>query len=264
MGVLAMHSHSHHDASRLGLTRPPEPKGGRRGVSPGFQKLIERHDWKGKVAVDIGCGTGAATLLLSRLGAKAVGVDLDTQAVVQAAERAHAEGAASARFVCADTETVDYRELLSTADPLDGVVAHLCFSDRIAKRAAQSLRPGGVFIVRSFHKDQWKEVGFKAPFAFSVAQMRALLGRLGFKVTALKVERRTQRFDSLEDFMEKFLSDPARRAHWQEDGRLRRMKALFARGGHSLSEAFLLVEAVKQAPRAPARRPAQPPRKAPR
>lgn len=262
MGVFAMASHSHHDASRLGLARPPEPAGGRRGVSPGFQKVIERHQWKGRSAVDIGCGTGAATLLLSRLGANALGVDLDPEAVALAAERADAEGVSSARFVCADAEAVDYRALLSTEDAIDGVVAHLCFSDRIAKRAAQSLRPGGVFIVRSFHKDMWKEVGFDAPFAFSVAQMRALLGRLGFKVTALNVERRTQRFDSLEDFMEKFLSDPARRAHWQEDGRLRRMKAIFDRGGHSLSEAFLLVEAVKQPPRAPVRRPAKKPRKA--
>jgi SAM-dependent methyltransferase len=240
--------------SRLGLSRPPEPHRGHRGVSPAFKELLDRHDWKDKWVVDIGCGTGAATVLLAKRGAHAVGVDLDPGVLLDASERAHEEGVESARFVCADAEAVDYRALAGAPGSLDGVVAHLCFSDRIAKRAAAALGPGAVFMVRAFHQDQWKQAGFRSPFAMSVPAMRGLLRRVGFDVTRLEVERRSQRFESLEDFAEKFLSDPGRRAQWQDDGRLTKIAASFRRGNRTLSEAFLVVEAVRRpAPAEPKR-----------
>ena len=241
--------------------RPPEPHGARRGVSPRFEAFVKAHDWRGKYAVDVGCGTGAATVLLARLGAHVVGVDIDPLVLSDASERAEEEGAKDARFVCADAEAIDYRTLFRGA-PLGGAVAHLCFSEEIARRAAQAIAPGGAFVIRSFHNDMWKEAGRFSSFARSPAQMRKLLTDLGFKVRRIAVERRQQKFASFEEFMEKFLSDPHRRARWEEDGRMATLSRAFARGQRKLSEAFLVVDAVKVEPRkapggAPRRRPAR-------
>jgi SAM-dependent methyltransferase len=227
--------------------RPREPKQGRRGVSPKFEALVRAHRWEGKRVLDIGCGTGAATVLAAKLGADAVGVDIDAAVLVEANERAKEERAAHARFLCADVEFVDFGQIAQAPGGLDGVLAHLCFSEEIAKRAAKALRPGGAFIVRSFHKDMWKEAGEDSPFSFSSTTLRALMKRLGLTVTHLEVERRTQEFDSFDVFVADFLWDEGRRAQWQEDGRLETMRKRFGEGKRTLSEAFLVFEATKTA-----------------
>ncbi len=227
--------------------RPREPKKGRRGVSPKFEALVRAHSWKGKTVLDIGCGTGAATVLAARLGAQATGLDIDAAVLIEANARAKEERASTARFLCADVEAVDLARLAKAPGGVDGVLAHLCFSEEIAKRAAKALRPGGVLIVRSFHKDMWKEAGEDSPFSFSPSTMRALLKRLGLSVAHLEVERRRQEFGSFEAFVEDFLWDPGRRAQWQEDGRLETMRKRFKQGERTLSEAFLVFEATKPA-----------------
>lgn len=233
----------------LGTARPKEPAHGRRGVSPRFKELVEAHDWKGKVVVDIGCGSGAGTVLAAVLGATAVGVDIDPLALMEASERALEEHADSARFVCADAELVDFRLLAGAPGGVDGVLAHLCFSDTIATKAAAALKPGGTLIVRCFHRDMWKEAGDPAPFAYSEAGVRRLLNSRGLEVLHLEVERRKQKFRSIEVFVEEFLADPARRARWQEDGRLATLRRAFAKGGRTLTEAFIVLEAVKSGAR---------------
>jgi len=225
--------------------RPPEPHGGRRGVSPRFEAFVKSHDWRSKNAVDIGCGTGAATVLLAKLGARAVGVDIDPLALSDATERVEEERVTGVRFVCADAEAIDYRVLFGGA-PLGGAVAHLCFSEEIARRASNAIAAGGAFVIRAFHKDMWKEAGRLSEFARSAPQMRTLLTALGFRVVRITVERRQQKFASFEEFIEKFLHDPHRRARWEEDGRIATLSRAFARGERKLSEAFLVVNAVKR------------------
>lgn len=243
------HVHGTHTGTMGG--RPKEPKKGRRGVSPTFKGFVEAHDWKGKTAVDIGCGTGAATVLVANLGADALGIDVDAEVLIAASERAKEEKATSARFMCADVEMADYADLAGARGGVDGVLAHLCFSEEIAKRAATALKPGGRFFVRSFESEMWKESGPASDFAFTTAEMRKLLAKTGFKVSRLEVERRVQTFDTFAEFEKSMLWDPHRRADWEESGRLRRLKASFAKGNHGLTEAFLVVEAerVASAPR---------------
>ncbi len=250
-----------HDLRSHCADRPREPHGGRRGVSARYKALIEGHGWKGKVAVDIGCGSGAGTLLLAGLGAKAVGIDVDPGVIALASSRAKEDGLSNARFLCADVEGGDWRKLARAPDGLDGVVAHLCFSREIAKHAARALRPGGVFIVRSFEKQMWKEAGGASPFALSRAEMRALLGGLGFTIRSIEVERRTQRFSSFAAFEADFLEIPGRRARWEEDGRLAKLRRSFGRGNPTLTESFLVLEARKEGPAPKARKG---PRRSPR
>jgi SAM-dependent methyltransferase len=249
-----MHDHDHdapHGASQGAmLRRPREPKRGRRGVSPTFQAFVEAHDWKGKSVVDLGCGTGAGTVMAAKLGASALGIDLDAEVLIAAKERAAEAKAHRARFLCADVEMADYADL--AGGPVDGVLAHLCFSDEIARRAGKALKPGGLFFIRAFESDMWKEAGSASDFAYSAEAMRKLLASAGFKVNKLKVERRVQTFDSFPHFEESMLWDAHRRAMWEESGRLETLRRGFKRGNRDLTEAFLLVEAVRKAP--PARR----------
>jgi SAM-dependent methyltransferase len=234
--------------------RPREPKKGRRGVSPKFKELVEAHSWKGKTAVDVGCGTGAGTVLLAALGAEALGIDVDAQVLIQATERAEEEGASRARFMCADVEMADYADL--AGGPLDGVLAHLCFSEEIAKRSAKALKPGGLFFIRSFESQMWKESGPASDFAYTQAEMRKLLGSAGFKVKHLQVERRVQAFDTFAQFEKSMLWDAHRRAQWEEGGRLDTLRKSFKKGNRNLTEAFLVVEAVRNpSAKGPTRKP---------
>jgi SAM-dependent methyltransferase len=256
------HTHSHdHGQKPTGTTmvgRPREPKKGRRGVSPRFKELVEAHDWKGKTAVDIGCGTGAGTVLVAKLGADALGIDVDAQVLIHATERAEEENASRARFMCADVEMADYADL--AGGPLDGVLAHLCFSEEIAKRASRALKPGGLFFIRSFESEMWKESGPSSDFAYTVGEMRKLLASAGFKVKRLEVERRVQTFGSFQEFEKSMLWDGHRRAQWEEGGRLDTLRRSFKGGNRNLTEAFLVVEAqrtgaAKAKPRAKAAAP---------
>jgi hypothetical protein len=148
----------------------------------------------------------------------------------------------------ADAERANYRRL-NGGRPLDGVVAHLCFSERIARQAHRALAPGGVLIARSFHADMWKEAGRVDHFAMSARAMRRTLQEAGYRVGPITIERRKQSFRSFAHFEEVFLKDPARRGRWEADGRLEKMARHLARGGGDLSEAFLVVAALKRAPR---------------
>ena len=243
-----------HDLRSHCADRPREPHGGRRGVSPRYKALVAGHDWSGKVAFDVGCGSGAGTLLLAGLGARAVGIDIDPEVIALAASRAEEDGLESAKFLCADAESRDWKRLAKAPGGLDGVTAHLCFSPEIAKRAAGALKPGGFLIVRSFEKRMWKEAGGSSPFALSPSELRALLRGLGLTLTHLEVERRTQRFPSFAAFESDFLEQPERRARWEEDGRLATLRQSFERGDRKLTESFLVFEARKRKPSAGSRR----------
>jgi SAM-dependent methyltransferase len=62
---------------------------------------LERGGWiRGKV-LDVGCGTGEHTILLTRLGYDVLGIDFSSHAVEQARENAAAKGV-NARFEVAD------------------------------------------------------------------------------------------------------------------------------------------------------------------
>ncbi len=243
--------HGHDSLKGNMVGRPREPKKGRRDVSAKFKELVEAHYWKGKTVVDIGCGTGAGSVLLAKLGADALGIDVDAQVLIQATERAEEEHASKARFVCADVELADYADL--AGGPLDGVLAHLCFSPEVAGRAAQGLKPGGLFFIRAFESQMWKESGPASDFAYSQAEMRDVLAKVGFKVTRLEVERRVQTFDSFKQFEKSMLWDEHRRAQWEEGGRLDTLRKSFTKGNRDLTEAFLVVEAQKAGSR-PARK----------
>jgi SAM-dependent methyltransferase len=105
---------------------------------------LQRAGWiRGKV-LDIGCGTGEHTIMLSRLGCDVLGIDFAPHAVEQARSNAAAKGV-DARFEVADAMNLGSEPGYQTI--IDSALFHI-FDDADRARYVSSLhvavRPGGL------------------------------------------------------------------------------------------------------------------------
>ena len=65
-------------------------------------------DLRGKKILDLGCGEGTNSILLAKLGAQVVGIDISSESIKVAENRAKLDGVqAATQFLCAPIETVD-------------------------------------------------------------------------------------------------------------------------------------------------------------
>ncbi len=98
---------------------------------------------KGKV-LDIGCGTGDNTILLTRLGYDVLGIDFAPRAVEQARRNAEAEGV-GARFEVADAMNLGHEPRYNTI--VDSALFHI-FDETDRPKYVASLhgacQPGGI------------------------------------------------------------------------------------------------------------------------
>ena len=112
---------------------------------------------RGKV-LDVGCGTGEHTILLTGLGYDVLGVDFAPEAVVQARRNAEAKGAA-ARFEVADAMNLPAGPRYDTI--LDSALFHI-FDDADRPKYVASLHgavlPGGIVHVLAL-SDQGRGFG---------------------------------------------------------------------------------------------------------
>lgn len=102
-------------------------------------------DFRDKMVLDVGCGTGDSAIALCKLGARAVvGVDLDEVRIITARRNAARAGVADrCRFVCADF-VLQYEPV----QPVDIVFSQSAFEHILTPRAClqkvyECLRPGG-------------------------------------------------------------------------------------------------------------------------
>ncbi len=120
---------------------------------------IERHllgDIKGKSVLHLQCHFGQDTISLSRLGAKATGIDLSDRAIKNAKTLAQ-DTRADATFICCDIydlpNHLDERfDLVFTSY---GTIGWLPDLDRWAKVVSKFLKPGGKFVFVEFHPVVW-------------------------------------------------------------------------------------------------------------
>lgn len=109
---------------------------------PAIVELERSGRIRGKV-LDVGCGTGEHTILLTRLGYDVLGVDAAPTAVAQARDNAAVKGV-DARFEVADAMDLGGREVYDTI--VDSALFHI-FDDSDRPRYVASLhaacRPGG-------------------------------------------------------------------------------------------------------------------------
>jgi len=114
----------------------------------------------GSRALDVACGTGNLAIPLARLGAMVTGVDIATNLLEQARERAAAEGLA-VRFDEGDAEALPYPD-----GSFDAVVTMFgaMFAPRpelVAAELARVLRPGGVLAMANWNPGSFTGQMFK-------------------------------------------------------------------------------------------------------
>ncbi|MBI3780914.1 MAG: methyltransferase domain-containing protein [candidate division NC10 bacterium] len=143
-----------------------------------------------------------------------IGIDHSAEAIVRARDRALALGLDHATFVCCDAENIDYRDL----GPIDLVVANLCMSDEILRRAAAVLEPGRFIAFAAFHQDQWKESGKASRYAYAEGQLETALLEAGFEPVYLGVEQEVVHFADQDEALS-YLESAGIAGKWKTDGR---------------------------------------------
>lgn len=122
-----------------------------RTIADGGQAFVDRvAPPAGAHVLDVACGTGNVTLPLARLGAAVTGVDIAPNLLVQARERAAAEGL-DIRFDEGDAEALPYED--ASFDFVFSMFGAM-FAPRpqlVAAELARVLRPGGTLAMANWN-----------------------------------------------------------------------------------------------------------------
>lgn len=200
------------------------------GLSDTLLRLVREEPLRERTILDVGCGNGRLTFALAEEAGRIIGIDWSDQVIEQASQRARTIGLDHITFVCCDAERIDYGEL----GPIDLVVAHLCMSDEILRRAAAVLAPGRCIAFSTLHRDQWKESGRSSRFAYGEEDVETALIAAGLDPLYLEVEHETLSFTAAADaltYMEAL--DLIRK--WKADSRWEGFLAYLERGGRELT-----------------------------
>lgn len=151
----------------------------------------------GATVLDVGCGAGQLTYLLSRLGVDAVAADItaDVPAFVSALRK---ESAAPPEYV--NLEDADWGEALGgefDAVCLYGVLEHVPDFGEFLRRVRTVLKPDGLLFIFMFpNRTSWIEalnervssLASDHPLRFSVRELSLMLRWSGFKVESVRYE----------------------------------------------------------------------------
>ena len=128
-------------------------------VEPHIPEFAEFERWRGKRVLEVGCGIGTDTINFARAGADVTAVELSSESLRIARERAEVMDLA---------DRIDFRqanaEELSTAlsgEPYDlvysfGVIHHTPHPERALAEIRRQLSPGGVLKLMVYHRHSWK------------------------------------------------------------------------------------------------------------
>ena len=128
-------------------------------VEPHIPGFAEFPRWAGKKVLEIGCGIGTDTINFARAGAHVVAVDLSSESIAVAKQRAKVMGVLDRiEFVHSNAEHLD--EVLAGCQ-FDlvysfGVIHHSPFPEQILAAAHRLLVPGGQLRVMVYHRMSWK------------------------------------------------------------------------------------------------------------
>jgi ubiquinone/menaquinone biosynthesis C-methylase UbiE len=113
-------------------------------------------DIKGLSVLHLQCHFGQDTISLSRLGAKAVGVDFSEKAI-ETAHQIAKDTQSNAQFICSDVYELPnvLDEKFDIVFTSYGTIGWLPDLDRWASVVSHFLKPGGRFIMAEFHPVLW-------------------------------------------------------------------------------------------------------------
>jgi 2-polyprenyl-3-methyl-5-hydroxy-6-metoxy-1,4-benzoquinol methylase len=186
-------------------------------VEPHIPAFADFERWRGKRVLEVGCGIGTDSINFARAGAQLTAVDLSSESLRLAAERADVMGVADRiDFIQANAEELTAR---LTGEPYDlvysfGVVHHTPRPD-LALAAMRALTvPGGTLKLMVYHRRSWKvfsivaanghgrfwktdelvaehseaQTGCPVTFSYTRRGARELVERSGFRVQELWVD----------------------------------------------------------------------------
>ena len=113
-------------------------------------------DVSNKKILHLQCHFGQDTISLSRLGAKAIGVDLSDKAIERAKEF-NTKLELDAKFICCDVYDISnhLNEKFDVIFTSYGTIGWLPDLDKWAKVISDFLKPGGKFVMADFHPVVW-------------------------------------------------------------------------------------------------------------
>ena len=186
-------------------------------VEPHIPAFAEFDRWNGKRVLEVGCGIGTDSINCARAGAQRTAVELSSESLRIAEQRADVMGVADRiKFVQADAE-----ELTKTLTdgPYDlvysfGVIHHTPHPDRALAEMRALAAPGGTLKLMVYHRRSWKvfwivagqgrgrfwktdelvsehseaQTGCPVTFSYTRREGRELVERSGFRVRDLSVD----------------------------------------------------------------------------
>lgn len=186
-------------------------------VEPHIPGFAEFERWQGKRVLEVGCGIGTDSINFARAGAELTAVDLSTESLRIAEQRAEVMGVAERiLFLEADAEKL---ASMLRGEQFDlvysfGVVHHTPHPERALAQMRQLAAPGATLKLMVYHRRSWKvfwilatqehgrfwnaeeriakhaEAQLGCPVAFTYTRRggRALVERAGFRVREVKVD----------------------------------------------------------------------------
>jgi SAM-dependent methyltransferase len=213
------------------IYRPDEGHEAKHSIlSATLLRLIREEPLRERTVLDVGCGNGRLTFALAEEAGRIIGIDWSDQAIEQASQHARALGLDHITFVRCDAERIDYGEL----GPIDLVVAHLCMSDEILRRAAAVLAPGRCVAFSTLHRDQWKESGRSSRFAYDEKDVETALTAAGFDPVYLDAEHEVLSFAAAADALA-YMEALDLIGKWKADSRWEGFLAYLERGERELT-----------------------------
>ncbi|HVG43594.1 MAG TPA: class I SAM-dependent methyltransferase, partial [Longimicrobium sp.] len=158
-----------------------------RATEPYIYEILDRYDWRGVEAVEVGCGQGTLVNHLAPKGALVTGIDMSLGSIARAMAGARELGHADrVRLLRADAERLPFADASFDAALSGGVLHHTPDIRAGIAEIHRVLRPGGTLVLaetvednpllrigRKVH-DSWDGVGIHGHFT-----ARSLLQEVG-------------------------------------------------------------------------------------
>ena len=119
--------------------------------SPFLSSFFRSRDFAGLDVLDLGCGVGALSCLLSRKGARVTAVDITAQGVALTARNVRSQGL-STKVVRADAEALGFSDSAFDFVLSWGVVHHTSDTEQALREVARVLKPRGRGLIMVYHK----------------------------------------------------------------------------------------------------------------
>lgn len=127
-------------------------------VEPHIPLFAEFEKWKGKKVLEIGCGIGTDTINFARAGAQVTAVDLSTESLALAKQRAEVFGFDNITFYQANAEQLSDYVPVERYDLVYsfGVIHHTPHPEKVIEQIHMYMDKDSIFKIMVYYRTSWK------------------------------------------------------------------------------------------------------------